>query len=155
MNVIRRWLVFSGGAALVVAAGGVAQADDWEELPPLDGELCADRAEAADTAGFNLIVGTEFPDVLNGGGGRDLIIGLAGNDLIDGGGGNDLILSGDDDDTVRGNVGNDTLCLGDGDDFGYGNPNDDRIFGEPGFDHGDGGLGVDGCAADVEVQVSC
>ena len=117
---------------------------------------CAQTAlEAAVAAGFNLIVGTDLPDVLNGGGGRDVIIGLAGNDLIDGGGGNDLILSGDDDDVVRGNVGDDTLCLGEGDDFGYGNPNDDRIFGEPGFDHGDGGLGVDGCAADVEVQVSC
>ena len=48
MNVIRRWLVVGGGAALVVAAGGVAQAHEWEELPPLDGELCADRAEAAE-----------------------------------------------------------------------------------------------------------
>ena len=155
MNMMRRWMVVAGAAGLVVVAGGVAEADDWVDLPPLDGELCESRAVAAAAAGFNVILGGPAADVLNGGGGRDLILGLGGNDLIDGGGGNDLILSGDGNDIVRGNTGDDTLCLGAGDDFGYGNPNDDRIFGEAGFDHGDGGLGIDGCAPDVEVQVSC
>ena len=157
MNRWRNWLLAGGTAGLMVAAGGVASADDDPvDLPPLDGELCEAKALAAAAAGFNVVIGTSLADVpLNGGPGRDLIIGLEGNDFINGGGGNDLILSGDGADLVNGGNGRDTLCLGADNDVGNGNSQNDRIYGESGVDTGNGGPGNDFCAPDVENPISC
>ena len=55
----------------------------------------------------NVIVGTNYGEVLNGTSLNDLIIGLGGNDTINGGDGSDCIIAGSGDDTVDGGEGSD------------------------------------------------
>ncbi|MCX7084767.1 MAG: hypothetical protein NTY69_04425, partial [Methylococcales bacterium] len=66
--------------------------------------------------GGSLILGTDFPDSLNGFSGNDTIYGLGGADTIDGQAGNDWIDGGDGNDTIEGNYGNDTIYGGLGND---------------------------------------
>lgn len=97
---------------------------------------------------FNIVVGTEgndrlqggrFTDILFGGAGADelfgdrgadLLFGGAGADLLDGGHGNDLLVGGEDDDVLSGGNGNDILIGGAGDNVGT----DDVLTGGRGAD---------------------
>jgi len=66
------------------------------------------------TPGYNVIVGTDNADNLNGTAGRDVIFGLAGNDVIHGNDGADVICGGTGDDTISGGKGADVLIGGQG-----------------------------------------
>lgn len=120
--------------------------------------------------GDDLIIGSEFDDLLLGGPGNDSIDGAGGDDFIDGdvgddllagGDGNDLILGFDGDDEIDGGLGNDELLGesgvdlilggdgndliegGDASDMLGGGPGDDLLFGGPGEDVLRGGSGSD------------
>ncbi len=82
----------------------------------------------------NLLIGSDFVDSIDGGGGNDtinagggadLINGGDGNDTINGGEGNDLLLGGNGMDQLNGDAGNDTLNGGAGDDIASGGQGDD------------------------------
>lgn len=99
---------------------------------------------------FNVIVGTNGNDNLDGTDGDDYIQGLNGNDDIDGKDGNDCLIGGkgkDDihgghgDDYIEGNEGKDKLSGSNGNDTIFGGPGDDKIMGQNDDDtlHGDGG----------------
>jgi serralysin len=62
----------------------------------------------------NVMVGTEFADVMNGGGGDDTLSGGGGDDTLNGGVGNDTVDGGAGNDIIVGGPGNDTLSGGDG-----------------------------------------
>ncbi|SKB11269.1 Type I secretion target repeat protein (fragment) [Planktothrix sp. PCC 11201] len=94
---------------------------------------------------FNLILGTNSPDLINGTSGQDKIFGRngdddirpgEGNDIVHGGRGNDLIFGGGSTDAED----NDTL---------YGEQGDDRIFGQSGDDQIFGGIGNDSMGGDL------
>ncbi len=59
---------------------------------------------AGQVAGFEIIVGGVFDDVLTGTGSYEAQYGFAGNDLIFGNGGNDLMFGGDGNDTLQGSA---------------------------------------------------
>lgn len=85
-------------------------------------------------AGYNIILGTPGPDVLNGTAGNDCILGLAGDDVIDGRAGLDVLIGGAGNDTLSGGAAADTL---------YGEGGNDVLFGGAGEDRLDGGEGDD------------
>lgn len=62
------------------------------------------------------LVGTEFDDTINGGGGNDTIDGGAGNDTLNGGTGFDTVSGGDGDDTITDDNGYDIVDGGAGND---------------------------------------
>lgn len=92
-----------------------------------------DRDEPVLTCG-SLEVTVRGAGTIVGTSGDDVILGSDGPDIIRGGGGNDVICSGDGDDDVRGGSGSDTIFAGDGNDRVNGEGDDDRIFGGPGND---------------------
>lgn len=59
-----------------------------------------------------MLDGTVFADVIDGGGGDDTINGLAGTDTLNGGAGNDIINGGDDNDTFGGDADDDVIRSG-------------------------------------------
>ncbi len=61
-------------------------------------------------------IGTDLPNVINGGSGADVIVGLGGNDKIDGKGGKDVICGGVGNDSLTGGGGIDKFDGGDGND---------------------------------------
>lgn len=71
-----------------------------------------------------------------GGTGRQVIIGTSWPDWIDGGSGNDLVCGGGGDDTISGGSGNDLI---------YGDEGSDVLDGESGGDFVDGGVDSDSC----------
>lgn len=89
------------------------------------------------------IVGTEGPDVLDGGSGTDVICGLGGDDLISGGSGSDIIYGGDGNDTIDAGSGADTVYAEDGDDVVDGGSGSDIIDGGAGNDSIEAGPGAD------------
>ncbi len=86
------------------------------------------------TNGDDLILGTPFPDRIDGGVGNDTIDARGGDDLIDGGPGDDHIVGGAGNDTIIGGTGHDVIFAGAGRDVVSGGPGNDRIFGEDGDD---------------------
>ena len=107
-----------------------------------------------DLTQFNVIIGSDESEVLQGTTGPDFICGLLGDDVIFGYGGDDLILS--DTTTFFGNFnapgGNDVVDAGKGADQVLPGPGDDIVNGGPGADflalavgndYGAGGLGDD------------
>lgn len=101
-------------------------------------------AETAAEAGFEIILGTDGPDVLIGGNDtRDFILGFGGDDILSGGGIGDVICGGEGDDIISGGGGNDRAAGGPGNDelsLGAGN---DRARGGWGADRLIGGTGDD------------
>ncbi len=94
-----------------------------------DGILDASSADAgvaiAGGSGSETIIGSQYDDTIDGGGGYDTIIGGDGDDVllggtegdrIDGGAGDDTISGGDGDDTISGGAGADQLNGGTGSD---------------------------------------
>ncbi|MEL7155470.1 MAG: ExeM/NucH family extracellular endonuclease [Actinomycetota bacterium] len=103
-------------------------------------------------AGFNVIIGDDASNFLQGTGGRDFILGLGGSDLILAGNGDDVVCAGDRHDVViggggvdhlDGEAGNDQVWGGNGDDTVSGGPGRDWIRGGRGADDIDGGNGND------------
>lgn len=89
------------------------------------------------------IRGTEGPDTIYGGSGRDEINGRGGNDLIYGGGGDDILTGDEGDDTIHGDGGNDILIGGSGVDHLYGGSGNDELQSGGGADFLEGGAGAD------------
>jgi serralysin len=58
------------------------------------------------------VVGTDFGDVMTGGGAADFLSGRSGNDLLSGGAGNDSLLGGAGNDSLLGGAGQDILTGG-------------------------------------------
>ena len=92
----------------------------------------------ATPSGYNIIVGDDGDNVLQG---------TPEKDWIDGKGGNDTITGLDDDDI---------LCGGAGDDSIMGDNGNDKIFGGPGHDFLDGNMGFDevhgGAGNEVDIE---
>lgn len=104
------------------------------------------------TGGDDLILGTPFPDRIDGGTGDDNIDARGGADFVDGGPGDDNIVGGAGDDTILGGLGHDVIFAGagrdvvsggDGNDRIFGEDGDDTLFGDDGDDVVDGGAGSD------------
>lgn len=102
--------------------------------------------------GNDLLIGSDFIDVLRGGDGNDTLTGGAGNDILQGDAGNDQInggvgsdglSGGSGDDLVSGHEGNDTIFGGSGADTIRGESGSDTLFGGSGSDDLDGGSDVD------------
>ena len=94
---------------------------------------------------YNVIVGTDSDDFLQGMAGNDLIFGLNGDDVISGLEGNDCIFGGEGDDVIYGNDGHDTINGNSGNDILKGQSGFDVIYGESGMDVIDGGYENDAC----------
>ena len=92
---------------------------------------------------FNLIDGTDGPDVLEGTEGNDVIRGFDDNDTLLGLGGNDIIQGGDDEDVLDGGEGNDVLDGGNNSDVLNGGAGLDILIGGDGEDVLRGGEGND------------
>ncbi len=91
----------------------------------------------------DIIEGSSFNDILNGGKGDDIIYGRDGNDRLDGGSGVDTLRGGDGDDILIGAQGDDRLFGGKGNDTIHGGHGDDRLYGGKGNDILHGDLGND------------
>lgn len=113
-------------------------------------------------AGYEVIHGSPFADLLVGTAGDDCIFGYEGEDVLTGLGGNDLLLGGPGNDHLSGELGNDLLDGGEGDDWCmggtgndsiFGGPGEDMLFGAGGWDLLDGGLGVDSISGDAGQDV--
>jgi Ca2+-binding RTX toxin-like protein len=113
----------------------VATAAPAAAYPPRVPQDCAVPPDI-DLSQFNVIIGTNGPDVLRGTARADFICARLGNDVVYAGGGSDLILG--DTTTFFGNVnaagGGDTIWAGAGDDEVLSGPGNDRVFGEDGAD---------------------
>ena len=94
---------------------------------------------------YNMIVGSEYDDVLMGTALSDLIFAFGGDDLISGNKGNDCIFGGDGDDIIFGNEGNDHISSQNGNDIVKGHSGEDYLFGGFGLDMIDGGEDYDSC----------
>ena len=68
------------------------------------------------TDGGDMIYGTNWSDIIDGGSGNDIIYSHDGNDAIIGGAGSDSLFGENGDDTIIGGAGDDVLNGGDGDD---------------------------------------
>ncbi|MGB0922507.1 MAG: calcium-binding protein [Alphaproteobacteria bacterium] len=114
------------------------------------------------TDAHETIIGTDGPNRVNAGGGRDILFGLAGEDVLNGGAGDDVLHGGDDNDRLGGEAGNDVLNGGHGDDdlrggagqdVLRGDSGGDDLFGQDGDDVLHGGTGDDvlygGAGADI------
>ncbi len=84
--------------------------------------------------GYIMLIGTEGPDLLDGGNGKDCVVGLGGIDILSGGNGTDILLGGP------------------GDDILYGGNSNDHLDGGPGIDTCYGGSGTD-TFANCEIVV--
>ena len=97
----------------------------------------------ADLSSYNVILGTNYADVLDGTLDNDLIYGLDGDDVINGLGGNDCIYGDGGHDIIDGGGGNDTIVGGNGHDVIDGKDGHDIIHGGFGNDTITGGFGLD------------
>ncbi|KAF6244980.1 6-bladed beta-propeller [Nitrosopumilus sp. b2] len=94
---------------------------------------------------YNMVVGSDDGDYLEGTAANDLIFGLGGNDVISGLEGDDCIFGGDGDDIIFGNDGSDTINGNGGHDILKGESGYDVIYGGSGSDVIDGGSESDNC----------
>lgn len=115
---------------------------DLREVPTCHGK----KATCVGTAGHDLILGSDKPDVIVAGAGNDAVHGDAEGDIICGGPGNDSLF---------GARGADIIYGGPGDDWLFGAPDPDELYGGPGdFDilwEGPGFGKVDGGPGDFDV----
>ena len=95
------------------------------------------------TAGDDVILGTDGPDVINAGDGNDLICAGGGDDIINAGNGADIVFGGDGDDQIQLGQGRDSANAGSGDDFVSGGRGKDTINGGAGNDDLRGNEGTD------------
>ena len=102
-----------------------------------------------DLSSYNIILGTNYADVLDGTLDNDLIYGLDGDDVINGLGGNDCIYGDEGHDIIDGGGGNDTIVGGIGHDVLDGKYGHDIIHGGFGNDTITGGFGLDTLYGDV------
>lgn len=102
--------------------------------------------------GDNLVLGNGGDDTIASGSGQDSIEGGLGFDIISSGAGDDRVLGGEDDDSITlsngndfadGGAGNDTIYGGRGDDLLLGSAGDDALYGEDNHDTVEGGAGDD------------
>lgn len=103
---------------------------------------------AGDAAGdvlsrFEVLVGSEFGDVLSSDGGDRAIYGQGGADLLTGGDGSDTLVGGNQADTILGGLAGDSLDGGADNDLLNGAADDDTLGGGDGLDTLDGGAGAD------------
>lgn len=133
---------------------GTAQATDEphhdgppEQWGPPLAALC-DSPAAAAAAGYNVIIGNNMPNVINGGPLADAIFALGGNDTVSGGPGDDLICLGLGKDKGNGGRGNDAI---------FGEEHNDRLRGVAGRDYLDGGTQNDKCdgGAQLDAATAC
>jgi hypothetical protein len=115
-----------------------ASALAWLDLEVVDANPPITGLPAGET-----LVGTAYPDRIDGGRGDDRISGGAGDDLLNGGAGADVVDGGAGDDEVRGGAGADRLYGGAGDDLLVGGGGADRLAGGAGNDVLRGGPGDD------------
>lgn len=149
------WLVFDAatltfsGTAPLDASGAYeialtatdslgATARAWLDLEVVDANPPITGLAAGET-----LVGTPYPDRIDGGRGDDRISGGAGDDLLIGGPGADVVDGGAGDDEVRGGAGADRLYGGAGADLLVGGGGADRLSGGAGNDVLRGGPGDD------------
>lgn len=115
-------------------------------------QVLSEEAGGIDTVngggGRDTISGSDRPDSLLGGLGKDLIFGDDGDDTIRGGKWNDTLIGdqgadaidGDEgNDSIRGGLGDDTIRGGTGNNYLFGDEDDDRIIGYDGNDQLNGG----------------
>ena len=105
------------------------------------------------------VLGSDFNDVLIGGGGDDILRGMDGDDVFLGSEGNDVMSGDGGQDWLPGGDGADGLTGGDGHDSVWGGAGDDLLDGGEGDDTIDGGAGIDTvvyaqAAAGVEIDLS-
>ena len=118
----------------------------------LDASLFAGPVTLLGAAGNDVLIGSNFRTVADGGEGNDTITGGATHDVLSGGSGNDVISGGDGRDTILGGEGNDTLNGGSGLDVILGEGGDDSIIGGKGLDRlFGGGNGIATSVGDVFV----
>jgi Ca2+-binding RTX toxin-like protein len=146
---MRKGRALIAALALTVPWLATAPAGADSHIPP----ECQAFSEE-ELAGFNVIIGTDASERLEGTDGPDFICGLLGDDVIEGGGGDDAI-AGDTvtffgnpqapggDDRVTGGPGDDEILPGPGDDRVNGGSGDDFLALAVGDDTGQGGPGVD------------
>lgn len=100
----------------------------------------------------DIMLGSQYDDVLKGGNNNDLLDGAEGNDALYGGNGNDGLFGylgnddlygGDGDDFLGGGAGEDTLRGGDGNDYLRADADNDILIGGDGNDIVNGGAGSD------------
>ncbi len=150
-------VAISGGTALVGAPAidtAFVYADGLDVAPPPPPEPVVPTCNGLEvtvnlalgdvpTAGDDVILGTDGPDVIEAGDGADVICGGDGDDIIRAGKGGDWIDAGAGDDTVAGGKGHDTINGGEGNDDLRGDKGRDTINGGEGNDDLRGDEGQD------------
>jgi Ca2+-binding RTX toxin-like protein len=128
----------------------IGKDDDRIDAVSYDADTAEEQAREAEDEGedvdgdFEMIRGTQGPDLLIGTPGNDIIYGLGGADRIDGRGGRDVIYGGNGPDRIAGGRGNDVLIGGWDRDVLRGNAGNDRLRGRDGIpDTMFGGRGID------------
>jgi hypothetical protein len=105
-------------AAALIRAGTAMTAglpSAGAQIPPVEGsQNPIDPSSILSVCANADIVGTNGPNVLNGGPGRDIIDARGGADTINGRGGNDVICAGNGSDVVNAGSDNDHVYAGDG-----------------------------------------
>ena len=89
------------------------------EVRLYDGTAKGGEAEGDTFESIEVILGSNFDDILSGNNVSNEIYGYGGNDVIDGLGGDDILSGGTGDDKLYGGAGADTLNGGAGDDHAY------------------------------------
>jgi hypothetical protein len=175
----QRSIVWNVSAVVEPDADSDGYGDTTQDLCPTDAtthQACATptpksqptcdgvAATITGTPGDDELRGTNGPDVIAAGRGKDRVLGFDGDDLICGGRGNDQIRAGYGDDRVLGKSGNDllfgfrdddTMRGGVGDDLLRGGGGDDQLHGGPGNDLVVGHSGQDQCTARAKDEVIC
>jgi Ca2+-binding RTX toxin-like protein len=113
--------------------------------------LAANQGQPQSAAGNTLrfwgqiehVKATQFFDVVLGNEQANYIEGLGGDDSLYGGAGNDELVSGSGNDLLHGNTGNDKLSGGEGNDIMFGGDGDDYLYGGNGIDFLIAGRGKD------------
>ncbi len=123
---------------------GVSPSSGFNSHEVIGGTVYDDMIQGG--GGFDTLYGDDGNDSLSGGDGDDHVYGGRGNDTIDGGAGEDLIDGEDGDDVLYAGVGTtdtDVMLGGLGNDKLYGGDVHDEMFGNAGNDTIDGGGGDD------------
>ncbi len=163
--------ILSDGGVSTNSNGAIVTVDGHQYIRDIRSVLTGAAAAAAHVTGSNLdatpdsgadshevLVATQFNDIVHGREGDDTVYGDGGNDLIFGDNGLDRLYGGDGNDTIWGGEGADLVDGGSGDDLIYGEGSgtaangadqlvggsgNDTIFGGNGIDKLSGGSGDD------------
>ena len=130
-------IVGLGGDDIICGLGSADEIDGGFGADILDGgrgnDILSDSNEGQDFS-FNILIGGDGHDYLQGGPGRDRLTGGSGNDSLKGNGGNDRLSGGRGNDSIDGGDGRDIIIGGGGDDAIFGEQGNDRMVGGPGDD---------------------